>query len=75
MKFQAERSHAFYARAAAVLPREDRRSMVAAEIMAGVYRSLLRRMEADRFRVFEKAYRLSRLQKAGWVAARLLRPF
>jgi phytoene synthase len=75
MDFQAKRSHAFYARAAAVLPREDRRAMVAAEIMAGVYRSLLRRMEADHFRVFGKAYRLSRLHKAGWVAARLLRPF
>ena len=54
MEFQAQRSHAFYAKAAALLPREDRRSMVAAEIMAAVYRDLLRRIERDRFRVFEK---------------------
>ena len=73
MKFQAERAHKFYDRAAALLPQEDRRSMVAAEIMSRVYRSLLRRIEADCFRVFEQDYRLNRLQKAGHVAAQLLR--
>jgi phytoene synthase len=73
MKSQATRSHAFYAKAAALLPPEDRRSMVAAEIMAAVYRDLLGRLERDRFRVFEKEYRLNRLQKAGHVARQLLR--
>jgi phytoene synthase len=68
MRFQAERARVFYSRAADLLPAEDRRSMVAAEIMASVYRALLRRMEADEFRVFEKEYRLNRLQKAGYVA-------
>ena len=72
MQFQAQRSHAFYARAAALLPREDRRSMVAAEIMASVYRSLLRQIEADGFRIFEKEYRLNRLQKSALVARQLL---
>jgi phytoene synthase len=73
MQFQADRAHAFFQNASAALPAEDRRSMVAAEIMGGVYRSLLSRMEKDGFRVFEKEYRLNRLQKAGHVAARLLR--
>jgi len=73
MRFQADRAHAFFQSAAALLPPEDRRSMVAAEIMSAVYRSLLRRMEADDFQVFAKEYRLSRLQKAGHVAAQLLR--
>ena len=73
MEFQAQRAHAFYDKAAALLPSEDRRSMVAAEIMSAVYRSLLRRMELDRFRVFEKEYRLNRWQKAAHVAAKLLR--
>jgi len=71
MQFQAQRAHNFFDHAAALLPQEDRRSMVAAEIMAGVYRALLRRMEADRFRVFEQEYRLNRLQKAGHVVAKL----
>jgi phytoene synthase len=73
MEYQAQRSHAFYEKAATLLPREDRRSMVSAEIMAAVYRDLLRRIERDRFRVFEKQYRLTRLQKAAHVAAQLLR--
>ncbi|MFL6567611.1 MAG: phytoene/squalene synthase family protein [Chthoniobacterales bacterium] len=74
MKFQAERSHKFFANAAALLPREDRSSMVAAEIMARVYHSLLRKIERDEFRVFEKEYRLNRLQKISHIAAQLL-PF
>ncbi len=73
MKFQAARSHEFYDEAARLLPAEDRRSMVAAEIMASVYRTLLRRIETDSFQVFEKEYRLNRLQKAGHVFAQLLR--
>jgi phytoene synthase len=75
MQFQADRSHAFFEKAAALLPREDRRSMVAAEIMGSVYRALLRRMEKDKFRVFEKSYRLSKLEKAGRITAKLLKFF
>ena len=73
MNFQAERAHAFFTRAATLLPPEDRRSMVAAEIMSTVYRSLLRRMEQNNFQVFTRDYRLNRLEKAGHVAAQLLR--
>ena len=73
MEFQAARSREFFRRAAELLPREDRRSMVAAEIMGSVYRSLLARIERDQFRVFTTEYRLNRLQKALRVAAQLLR--
>jgi phytoene synthase len=73
MEFEAARAEEFFARAAELLPREDRRSMVAAEIMRSVYQALLRRMKADGFRVFEKEYRLTRLEKSGHVAAQLLR--
>jgi 15-cis-phytoene synthase len=73
MTFEAARAEGFFAQAADLLPREDRRSMVAAEIMRSVYQSLLRRMKKDGFRVFEKEYRLSRLEKGGRVAAQLLR--
>jgi phytoene synthase len=73
MEFQAQRSHAFYAKATALLPPEDRRSMMPAEIMAAVYHDLLRRIERDRFRIFEKEYRLNRLQKAAHVARQFLR--
>lgn len=75
LAFEANRAWQFFAAAAAVLPREDRRSMIAAEIMGSVYRGLLRRMELDKFRVFEKEYRLNKLEKAGRVAVQLLKIF
>src|ERR1700731_398821 len=75
MQFEAERARRFFARAAETLPREDRRSMVAAEIMGSIYRGLLRRMELDKFRVFEKEYSLNKLEKAGRVTAQLLKLF
>jgi 15-cis-phytoene synthase len=71
VQFESERAKEFFRGAAAALPREDRHSMVAAEIMASVYRSLLRRMEKDRFRVFEKHYRLNKLEKAGRVIGQM----
>jgi phytoene synthase len=73
MEFESNRAEDFFSRAAALLPREDRRSMVAAEIMASVYHALLHRMKKDRFRVFDKEYRLSKIQKSGRVAGQLLR--
>jgi phytoene synthase len=73
MEFESQRAEEFFSRAAALLPREDRRSMVAAEIMASVYHALLRRMKTDRFRVFDKEYRLSKIEKGGRVAGQLLR--
>ena len=73
MKFESDRAEEFFSRAAAALPREDRRSMVAAEIMSSVYHALLRRMKADRFRVFDKQYKLSKIEKSGRVAGQLLR--
>ena len=75
MEFEAARAREFFARAAAALPSEDRRAMVPAEIMSSIYRGLLRRMELDQFRVFEKEYRLSGLEKVGRIAAQLVRSF
>ncbi len=54
MKFEAARAREFFSSAAAALPREDRRAMAPAEIMASIYRGLLRQNELDNFRVFEK---------------------
>jgi 15-cis-phytoene synthase len=75
MEFQAARAHEFFSRATLALPSEDRRAMVPAEIMGSLYRGLLLRMEVDKFRVFEREYRLSKLEKAGRIAAQLLKAF
>jgi phytoene synthase len=75
MKFQAQRARQFFANAAAALPVEDRRAMTPAEIMGSVYRGLLRRIELDKFRVFEKDYHLSKTEKASRIAAQLFKSF
>jgi 15-cis-phytoene synthase len=75
MEFQVRRGRQFFASAAAALPVEDRRAMAPAEIMGSVYRGLLRRIELDKFRVFEKDYHLSRMEKAGRIAAQLFKSF
>jgi phytoene synthase len=75
MEFESERAKQFYRGAAAALPKRDRRSMIAAEIMASVYRALLHRMERDKFRVFEKEYRLNKLEKAGRIIGQLWKLF
>ena len=75
MAFEAARAREFFSRAAAALPSEDRGAMAPAEIMASIYRGLLRQMELDKFRVFEKEYRLSKLEKAGRIATQLFKSF
>jgi phytoene synthase len=75
MNFETERAEKFFAQASRLLPREDRRSMLPAEIMRSIYQGLLRRMKLDNFQVFEKDYRLSKLEKAGRVTAQFLNCF
>ena len=59
MAFQCERARAYYDKAAGLLPFEDRRSMLASEIMGGIYRRLLDEIEARRYHIFEEEIRLS----------------
>ena len=73
MQFEAGRAHEYFLRAAALLPREDRRSMIGAQIMASIYHALLRQMEQDRFRVFDRQYGLSKLAKLLHVGRQLLK--
>jgi 15-cis-phytoene synthase len=75
MQFEAARAEEYFRKAAALLPREDRRTMVSAEIMASIYHDLLRQMEEDRFRVFERDYRLSKLAKLWHAGRQLLKVF
>ncbi len=60
----AGRAKNFYRLARATLPPEDRRAMVAAELMGSVYWRLLRKLEAKRFDVFgPEPTRISKGQK------------
>lgn len=67
MAFEAVRAGEFFAKAVAELAPEDRRSMAAAEIMRRVYHRILQRLRRDGFRVFDKDYRLGKVEKAGIV--------
>jgi phytoene synthase len=75
MNFEAARAENLFAEATNLLPPEDRRSMLPAEIMRSIYQALLRRMKLDNFRMFEKDYRLSKIEKAGRAAAQLFKFF
>ncbi len=60
----AARARHFYQRARETLPAEDRRAMVAAELMGSVYWRLLRKLERRRFNVFgPRPTRLNKGQK------------
>ena len=60
----AARAKNFYRLAQKTLPAEDRKSMVAAELMGSVYWQLLKKLEANRFNVFSpQAVRLSKPHK------------
>jgi len=60
----AARAKHFYRRAHETLPREDRRSMAAAELMGSVYWRLLEKLEAGAFNVFgPEPTRVSKGQK------------
>ncbi len=60
----ARRAHEYFDRAERELPPEDRRSLLAARIMAAIYRTLLRRIEQSGFAVFGEPVRLPRWRKA-----------
>lgn len=63
MTFEAERAEAFYREAEAHLRQAGKERLAPARMMAEVYRTLLKRMRADGFRVFDRRYRLSKARK------------
>jgi phytoene synthase len=67
MEFQAARAEGFYTRAFASLAPEDRRAQRAGLIMAGIYRTLLGEIRADRFEVLDRRIALTPLRKL-WIA-------
>jgi phytoene synthase len=69
LAFEAERARGHYAAAAACLPAEDRRSMLAAEIMGALYRALLEELTRRGYPVGGPRTRLGRPRQA-WIALR-----
>ncbi len=67
MQFQAQRAHATYDQALALLPEVDRAAQKPGLMMANIYRSLLREIEADNFQVLHQRTSLTPLRKL-WIA-------
>jgi phytoene synthase len=67
MQFQAQRAHGLYDQALALLPAADRRAQKPGLMMASIYRSLLREIEADNFQVLHQRIKLTPLRKL-WLA-------
>jgi len=64
LRHQALRARDYYARAARALPRRDARRLVAAEIMAAIYRGILDRIERRDYDVFSEVVRIPRPRRA-----------
>ncbi len=73
MEFQYQRARRYYDEAAALLPAVDRKSMIASEMMAQIYREILEKMRNTGFRVFDRREKLSRLRKSIILGSYLLR--
>jgi 15-cis-phytoene synthase len=78
MEHQAARARQFYAAAATAYPLADARSLIAAQIMGGIYRALLDEIEARRFAVLGERITLPARRKVAialrcWASARLRR--
>jgi phytoene synthase len=67
MQFQARRAHGLYDQALALLPAADRRAQKPGLMMASIYRTLLREIEADQFQVLHQRIKLTPVRKL-WLA-------
>jgi len=67
MRFQAERAHGLYDQALALLPAADRRAQKPGLMMASIYRTLLREIEAENFQVLHQRIKLTPVRKL-WLA-------
>jgi phytoene synthase len=70
MRHQAQRAHALYDEALALLPVEDRITQKPGLMMAEIYRTLLREIERGGFRVLHQRISLTPVRKL-WIAARV----
>jgi phytoene synthase len=64
LRFECERAHDYYRRAAVRLPAEDARSLLAAEIMGAIYFEILQRIERSGYDVFRERIRVPRPRRA-----------
>jgi phytoene synthase len=64
MDFQYSRARAYYREAERLLPKQDKDSLLASQMMGQIYAEILEKLRAARYPVFEKRMRLHPLRKA-----------
>ncbi|MEE3202255.1 MAG: squalene/phytoene synthase family protein [Acidobacteriota bacterium] len=64
MAFECNRARAYYSASQEALPNEDARSLVAAEIMSGIYVAILNRIEKQNYDIFSEVVRVPRPRRA-----------
>lgn len=69
LDFQYRRARNYYLAAQKALPAEDRKNMVASQIMAEIYSKILEKLKRQRYPVFTKRMRLHTLHKV-WILAK-----
>jgi phytoene synthase len=69
MQLEHDRARAFFTQAASLLPKEDRRHMLAAEMMGQMYGEILEKIRQRRFQVFGPRIGLSKLRKIAILGA------
>lgn len=69
LAFECGRAREYYEKAERLLPRADRRSLVAARIMGGIYHAILERIERNGYDVFNGVVRVPRPRRAVIAAA------
>jgi phytoene synthase len=69
LRQQAARAREYYRRAAASLPKDEARRLVAAEIMGAIYQAVLLKIERADFDVFSAVVRVPRPRRAAIAAA------
>ncbi|RBP47705.1 farnesyl-diphosphate farnesyltransferase [Roseimicrobium gellanilyticum] len=69
MQCEHDRARGFFSQAASLLPKEDRRHMLAAEMMGQMYGEILEKIRQRRFQVFGPRIGLSKLRKIAILGA------
>lgn len=73
MEAQYQRASQYYAQAADLLPRMDRKNMIAAEMMGQIYHEILEKLRRGGYRVFDRREKLSKVRKGVILGSFLLR--
>jgi len=73
MEFQYRRARDYYQAAQKALPPEDRKNMVASEIMAAIYSRILEKLKREQFPVFTKRCRLNNIHKVWILGSHLIK--